>query len=57
MFTIEEIKLTTVKAAITGKIKGYRKGIEDMNDEYPQLKNKYEDIIEELEHILKIIEE
>ena len=57
MFTIETLKLNTAKAAIEGKIKGYRKGINNMGDDYPQLRNKYEDIIEELEDILKIIED
>ena len=57
MFTIETLKLNTAKAAIEGKIKGYRKGLDDMGDDYPQLRNKYEDIIEELEDILKIIED
>ena len=57
MFTIETLKLNTAKAAIEGKIKGYRKGIDNMGDDYPQLRNKYEDIIEELEDILKIIED
>ena len=57
MFTIETLKLNTAKAAIEDKIKGYRKGIDNMGDDYPQLRNKYEDIIEELEDILKIIED
>jgi hypothetical protein len=47
-----------VKAAIEGKIKGYKIGLESMGENiYPELKNKYEGIINELEDILKIIEE
>ena len=58
MFTQEELKLGTVKAAIEGKIKGYKIGLESMGENiYPELKNKYEGIINELEDILKIIEE
>ena len=57
MFTQEEMKLGMVKAAIKGKIKGYKMGMEDEKNIYPELKNKYEGIINELEDILKIITE
>ena len=58
MFTIEELKLGTVKAAIEGKIKGYKTVLESMGEnEYSELQRKYNRVIEELEDILKIIEE
>lgn len=58
MMTQETIILGTVKAAITGKIKGYKMVLESMGEnEYPELQSKYNRVIEELEDILKIINE
>jgi hypothetical protein len=56
--TQETITLGIVKAAITGKIKGYRTVLESMGEnEYSELQRKYNRVIEELEDILKIIDE
>jgi hypothetical protein len=58
MITQETITLGIVKAALTGKIKGYRIILESMGEnEYPVLQSKYNRVIEELEDILGIIEE
>ena len=58
MITAETIKLGLAKAAIEGKIKGYKMGIISLGENsYSELKTKYEAIINELEDILKIIEE